>query len=235
MKQDRIKIIVKKSMFLCILFTSHVFFAQNKLVVQLERSSSDYDASFLVNELTIFKDNQIFKKIKSPSSFAFYDTISNGLYSFQYINIFGENVGKSVLIKENENDFKEINVALYVDKLQDSIPKNLFVQKINNGERIVFKFDFSGCFNSGKDSLIISKSKNDLYVLYKRRNRKLKPKEIEYVAEYENELRHLKEASFGSTLNGFNEVIYNSEKLFYVEPSVFWNGYNVLKKRLKLK
>ena len=52
---------------------------------------------------------------------------------------------------------------------------------------------------------------------------------------YENELRNLPEVDFVSTSNGLNEIILNGEDFSYAEPSFFWGGFGILKKRLKLK
>lgn len=230
------KVFLKEIMLICAIFASNALSAQNNLTVQFfKKDCSDCETTFLVKELTILKDDQIFKKIDQPNSFAFYESVPDGKYSFRYTNIFGEAIDKEIVLPNNTNSLNGLEIALYVDKLQDSIPTDLVIQKIKNDEKIAIKFRFSGCFNSGKDSLIISKNKDQLYVLHKRKKRKLKPHEIEFLMKYENELKHLKEAGFASTANGINEVIYNSEKLYYVEPSIYWGGYDLLKKRLKLK
>ena len=100
---------------------------------------------------------------------------------------------------------------------------------------MIIKLKFSGCFNSGVDSIKIYKKDNKFLLKYKRKNRKLKTRDIEAIEMYENELRNLHKVNFVSTSNGFNEIILNEEKFSYTEPSFFWGGFNILKKRLKLK
>lgn len=229
------KVFLKKIILLCTILASKTFFAQNNLAVKFQRTYSDHGADLLISEITILRDNQLFKKIEGPNAFVLYESVPDGKYSFEYANIFGETIKKEFSIPNSKKSLNQSEVLLYADKLQDSIPKDLFIQKIKNDEKIVVKFRFSGCYSGRKDSLTIFKSNNDLYVLHKRKKRKLKTDEIEFLMQYENELKHLKEVSFASTANGINEVIYNSERLYYVEPSVYWGGFDLLKKKLKLK
>jgi len=218
-----------------LLFSTSITFAQIDLSVKIERSKSDYEANFIVDTLSIFKDEILFKKIPWPDSFAFNENVPNGKYRFQYNNLFGERIEKKLDLKEENNKLKRQKVKLYIDKLQDSIATNLFVQRIKNNETILIKFKSSGCFSSNKDSLVISKKDDKYYLLHKRRKRKLSPKDIQALISYENELKHLKNVSFVSTSNGFNELILNSEKYFYMEPSTYWGGFEILKKKLNIK
>ncbi|HEX8014107.1 MAG TPA: hypothetical protein VF465_02630, partial [Flavobacterium sp.] len=65
--------------------------------------------------------------------------------------------------------------------------------------------------------------------------RKLNISDIEAIEMYENELRNLAKVNFVSTSNGFNEIMLNEKKFSYSEPSFFWGGFDILKKKLKLK
>jgi hypothetical protein len=52
--------------------------------------------------------------------------------------------------------------------------------------------------------------------------------------KYETELRSLPNSKVKSTTIGKNEIITNKEAFSYNEPSLYWGGFEILKRNLKL-
>lgn len=227
---------MKKSYIISFIFLLSVSaFSQIDLSVRLKRIQSENDISFVVDTLKIYKDNLLFKNIPYPDSFALNENVPNAEYKFCFNNIFGEKIEKIITLTETNNILGGQKINLYVDQLQNPGSKKLFIKNLKDDETLIIKLKFSGCFNSGVDSIKIYKKDNKFHLKYKRKNRKLKTNDIEAIEMYENELRNLAKVNFVSTSNGFNEIILNEEKFSYSEPSFFWGGFDILKKRLKLK
>lgn len=227
---------MKKSyIFLLIFSLSASAFSQINLSVNLKRIQSEYDANFIVDTLKIFKDNFLYKNIPYPQSFVLLDNVSNGEYKFCYKNLFGEKIEKLVTLNEANNRLGSQKLNLYVDQLQNSKSQNQFIKGLKNGEMITINLRVSGCFNSQADSIKIYIENDSFFLKYKNKKRKLKTIDIEAIVKYEIELRNLPEVNFVSTSNGFNLISKDEEKFSYVEPSLFWGGYEILKKSLKLK
>lgn len=225
---------MKKVLFTTIvLLFANLIFAQINLTVNLRKCYLKEVTTFHLDKLLIYKDGALFKQINYPRFDLFSGEVPSGKYTFQYTNVFQEVIRKKIVLAKKNGPVQE--VILYADELQDSIPKNLFFQRIKNGQKIVIKLGVSGCFASDKDSLIVYKEKNNFFLVYNKRRRELKPKDICFLMKYENELRHLKKTNFMSTGNGTDEIIFNSEKIVYVEPSMYWDGFRILKAKLKLK
>jgi hypothetical protein len=210
-------------------------FSQIGLSVHLKRSQSENDITLIVDTLKIYKNNILYKNISHPDLIALYENVQNGEYKFCYNNLFGEKIEKVVTLSEVYNKLGGQEINLYVDQLQNPKSKNLLVQNLKNNETLTINIKFSGCFNSGADSIIVYK-KNDYYFLkYKSKKIKLNTKDIEALVKYETELKSLTEVDFVSTTNAFNEIIVNEEKFTYHEPSMFWGGFTILKNALNLK
>jgi len=234
--RDTLTAIMKKSYLILFLFLISISaFSQIRLSVHLKRTQSENDVSFIVDTLKIYKDNLLFKNIPYPDSFALYENVQNGEYKFCYKNLFGEKIQKTIALSENNNRLGGQEINLYVDQLQNPSSKNLFIRNLKDDETLTIKLRFSGCFNNGADSIKIYKKGDKFLLKYKSKNRKLTTNEIEAIEIYENELRNLPKVDIVSTSNGFNEILLNEEKFSYVEPSFFWGGFDILKKRLKLK
>ncbi len=225
---------MKKSYILLFLLSASAF-SQISLSVNLKRSQSEYDANFIVDTLKIFKDNFLYKNIPYPESFVLLENVSNGKYKFCYKNLFGEKVEKLVILNDANNKLGSQEINLYVDQLQNSKSQNQFIKSLKNGEMMTINLRVSGCFNSQSDSIKIYIENNSFFMKYKNKRRKLKTIDIEAIVQYETELRNLPEVDFVSTSNGFNVISKDEEKFSYVEPSLFWGGYEILKKSLKLK
>ncbi|KGO79007.1 hypothetical protein Q762_14785 [Flavobacterium cauense R2A-7] len=205
------------------------------MAVHLKRSQSENDITLIVDTLKIYKDNIIFKNIPNPDSFALFENVPNGDYKFCYNNLFGEKIEKTITLIETNNILGGQEIDLYVDQLQNSKSKDLFIKTIRDNETLTINFKFYGCFNNGSDSIKVYKKNNQLFLKHKSKKRKLKETDINAIVKYETELRNLPKPDFISTLSGFNEISLNEEKFSYREPSIFWNGYGILKKSLKLK
>lgn len=228
--------IMKKSYLISFIFLlSFSAFSQIDLSVRIKRIQSENDITFVVDTLKIYKDNLLFKNIPYPDSFALYENVPNADYTFCFNNIFGEKIERTITLTENNNILGGQKINLYIDQLQNPNPKKLFIKNLKDNETLLIKLKLSGCFNSGVDSIKIYKKNNKFLLKYKRKNRKLKTSDIEAIEMYENELRNLPKVNFVSTANGFNEIILNKEKFSYSEPSSFWGGFDILKKKLKLK
>lgn len=227
---------MKKLYLIALLFLLSVSaFSQIRLSVYLKRSQSENDITLIVDTLKIFKENLQYKNIAYPDSFALYENVPNGEYKFCYNNLFGEKIEKTVNLNEANNQLGGQEIILYIDELQNPKSKNLLVLNLKNKDTLTINLKFSGCFNSGEDSIKIYKKNSYYFLKYKKQKRKLKSTDIEALVKYETELRSLPEVNFVSTSNALNEIILNEEKFTYFEHSLFWNGYTILKKSLKLK
>ncbi|MFY8181480.1 MAG: hypothetical protein ACOVLG_06865 [Flavobacterium sp.] len=227
---------MKKLNLISLLFLlSFSAFSQIRLSVHLKRSQSENDINLIVDTLKIYKDNLLFKNIGYPDSYALYENVSNGEYKFCYNNLFGERIEKTVKLDEANNQLGGQEINLFIDQLQNPKSRDLLVLNLKNKDTLTINLKFSGCFNSGADSIKVYKKNSYYFLKYKNQKRKLKSRDIEALVKYETELKSLPEVNFVSTSNALNEIIVNEEKFTYFEHSFFWGGYTILKKSLKLK
>ena len=227
---------MRKSYFISLIFLVSISaWSQIDLKVHLKRSQSEKSSRFMMDTLKIYKDNLLFKATPGPDSFVLYESVPNGDYEFCYKNIFGERIEKTITLTENNNILGQQEVSLDIDQLQKPRSKNLFITNLKDDETLTINLRISGCFTSGTDSIKIYKKANQLFLLYKSKSRKLETSDIEAIELYEDELRSLRQGSLVSTLNGYNEIILNEEKYSYRDYSLFWGGFEILIKNLKLK
>ncbi|SCY99915.1 hypothetical protein [Flavobacterium caeni] len=208
-------------------------FSQINLSVRIENSQLEHSFGHYVDTLKIYKDGFPYKIIPYPDSFALFENVTSGHYKFLYRNIFDEQIEKNVALNEKDNLIGGQTVILFVDHLQNPKTDNLFFTKQKNGETIKIKMFYAGCFENGKDSIEITKAKNKLFLQYKDKKKKLNKKEIQSLVKFEIEMRHLPKRETFSTLRVINEIITENDKFSYNE-SGDWNGFNLLKKNLKL-
>ncbi len=205
---------------------------QTNLAVNFFRCQYNSESTHFWGGYNLLKNDTLYK---SGDIDFIYEKLQPANYALVYKNIFEEEIVSKFTVEKTNDSYAELDINLCLDKLQDSRKSKLFFDSMKNGESILIRFSFAGCFNSGSDSIIITKEKDSYTLIYKNKKRKLKAIELIFITEYENELRHLKKASFISTLNAENEIVYGDEKYYYHEPSVYWGGFNLLKQKLNLK
>ena len=213
---------MKKLYLISLLFLLSVSaFSQIRLSVHLKRSQSENDIALIVDTLKLYKDNLLFKNIGYPDSFALYENVPNGEYKFCYNNLFGEKIEKTVKLDEANNQLGGQEINLFIDQLQNPKSRDLLVLNLKNNDTITINLKFSGCFNSGADSIKVYKKNNHYFLKYKDNKRKLNSKDIDALVKYETELKSLPEVNFESTSMALNEIILNKEKFTYYEYSFF--------------
>jgi len=223
----------KRIIVLFLLFQAAFAYCQIDLTVQLERIHSENSSSHIVDTLLVYKDHSLFKKIPYPGSYNYIKDIPFGKYKFCYKNLFNESIEKTITF-DSSNREESQNVILYVDESQNLNSKKLFIDSLKKNETMMIQLSFSGCFTDGEETILVFKKGKKLYLNYHNKVKKLKKREIEAIKVYENELRNLPEACFMSTANSFHKVSLNSQEFTYSEPSSFWGGFEILKKRLRL-
>ncbi|AWA31041.1 hypothetical protein HYN48_13640 [Flavobacterium magnum] len=224
-------------MFIVLLTYGYSAYSQNSLSINLIHCKTDNDSNFGFDDITIYRNDSIYKTL-SFKDFTYLENIESGIYKAKYKTFFGENVSKEIVIPNKEGNSSIYEMNLCIDIMSDSLAKrnlNLAFNRIENGEKINLKYTFSGCFNSGKDSLAIVKKKGNLYLIYKNRKRKIKRSELVFLINYEKELRSVLPVTFSSTGGGINTLEYNDEIYSLPEPSSFWSGFEYLKEKLRLK
>lgn len=226
---------MKKIIFISYLFiiSQHIFGQKYVGINFVSCKNEDRPVSLIFEYYKIFKNDSLYKT-DVIDEIGYFEILEPAKYSVVYKNLFDEEIRREFIIDKGDK-YRDFQLNLCVDKLQDTIKKKLVFESMKTGENIKIRFKYAGCFGNNNDSIVIRKEKNKYSLIHKKRKRKLKPFEINYIVEYENELKHLKEKNFISTLNAVNEITFNSEKYFYFEPSIFWGGYEALKKKLKLR
>jgi hypothetical protein len=209
-------------------------FSQIHLGVHLLLSQSKGDITFIVDTLKVYNGPSLYKKKAYPDSFALFEEVPSGTYTFQYKNLFGEKVEQVIEVNESNSTLGVQELNLFVDQLKTPKSNTSSIDNLKDGEVMTIRFKYSGCFSSGADSLEIFRKKENLFLKYGQKKRKLKQKDLDALKKYELELRSLPDVGFVSTSNGTNEIILPFEKFSYVEPSVYWGGFEILKSRLRL-
>ncbi len=208
-------------------------FGQKYVTINFERCQNDFEIFWRFGAFNIYKNDTLYKKGKIDD-YGFFEVLSPGNYYIIYDNLFGEKITR-VFAVDHGDKYRDLEMNLCIDKLQENTKKKMFFESMQTGDTISINFRFTGCYAKGSESITIIKREKYYSLIHNRKKRKLKPSEINYLLDYENELKHLKETNIISTLNAENEIIYKSEKYYYLEPSIYWLGYNSLKRKLKIK
>ncbi|WP_264558951.1 hypothetical protein [Flavobacterium sp. N2270] len=188
---------------------------------------------------------KLFKKGKSISEIKLNDknkvpgtanfTVSNleyGDYYIEYKTIYNQ---KNVVEFEiNQSDLK--SVELCMDYLDYKSNKNiLLLDELQNGEALNVVVNEMACFGGWKDTMIISRKRNQLIVEYGEMKHTLTPSQIKLLREFEIELRcnHKPGCSNIDTYWIHNQQTH--EECVVTEESCEWYGFKNLIKLLKLK
>jgi len=213
--------------------------SQNSLLLKVIRCNDSLrDDAIGFSKTILYRNDAVFHIDSSSTSNKYYENIPGGKYKVKYQTFFSSEMSSEISIPDKKADWPFFKINLCIDIINPSIYKksqNLFFAKIKNGEKILIKYSYAGCFNSGVDSITILKNKDKLYLLHNNRRRKIKQKELTYLTDFEIEMRNLLPVNFFSTGNSRNTITYNGETFSFDEPSGFWSGYDYLKKRLKLR
>lgn len=219
---------------MCLFLLTNIMFGQKQVSIDFSRCQDKSEVSWHFGDFNLLKNDTLYKKDKIQD-LAFYEKLEPANYTIVYKNLFDEVIIHKFSVEKTEDKYAEININLCVDKLQDGKKADLFLESMQNGDSISIRFSYAGCFSSDSDLITVKKEKNRYLLVHKNKKRKIKPIELNYFIEYENELKHLKEVGFRSTLNGENEITFKAEKYSYFEPSIYWRGFSLLKHKLKLK
>ncbi|WP_146185893.1 hypothetical protein [Flavobacterium album] len=161
----------------------------------------------------------------------------DGDYAIEYKTIFGVRSEQFKLkFEKDRSNLHELKLC--VDDLSPELRAKtsaLFIDLLKDDEEIVIDYSFSGCFASGKESMIIKKHRGIYYILYKETKRKLLDKEVSALRDMELELRNLRKADYGCTTNSKTTVTYKSASISFSEPCGYWEGYYRIKGILELE
>jgi hypothetical protein len=205
--------------------------AQNSLSISFNICKTKENITSYDNEYRIIYNDSIVTKFNTETS----HNLPDGKYRVEYKTYFGWKTTDSFLLFDK--------ASYYLDFCIDDINNqpieiyNLGIDSIRNGEELVITHNYSGCFNSGGEKIIIKRIENKFILLYNNTSRKLKNKEFIFIENYEIELINLATKDSLTLCTAFSQNIieYESHKFEYSESCPKWDGFEELKRKLKLK
>lgn len=205
-------------------------FSQNTLFINFEYCNNSENKYELWNNYRIIKNDTIITEHKESCL-----KLLDGKYQIEYKTYFGWKKTNSFLLVNNINFI----IDICIDRLEnDTIDYyNLFIDSLKNGQSITITHNYSGCFNSGGEKIIITRIKDNYIVEFNKQKKKLKKKEIESIKKYEMELINLNTNEENVMCPAFSQNIieFGTHKYEYSENCPKWRGFDVLKTELKLK
>ena len=205
-------------------------YSQNTLMIDFELCRNAEHTTEFWNEYRLIKNDTIISEHKDSTL-----KLSDGKYQIEYKTYFGWKKTNAFLLFGNI--FFQVNLC--VDKLEnDSLDiYNLGITSIKNGEKLIITNNYAGCFSEGGEKIIIERNKNSFTLIYNDKKRKLKRREFDYFKEYEIELINLNTNELNTICTAYSQNIieYGNHKFEYSENCPKWNGFGILKRRLKLK
>lgn len=212
-------------------------YSQNNLLLKVVRCNDSLNNdAFGFSKTILYRNDVIFHIDSSATSNKYYNDIPGGKYKVKYQTFFSSEMSNEITIPDKKADWPFFEIQVCIDQISRDIfnkPQNLFLSKIRNGEKILIECFYSGCFSSGSDSIVVIKNNDKLYLAYGKKKRKAKRKDLNYLINFETEIRNLLPVDFFSTANSRTKITYNGEIFEFDEPSGFWGGFDYLKKKLK--
>lgn len=205
-------------------------YSQNTLIIDFELCNNSENTNPVWNEYRLIKNDTLVTENKESLL-----KLPDGKYQIEYKTYFGWKKTKAFLLFDNI--FFQVNLC--IDKLgSDSLDYyNLGIESIKDGEKLIITNNYAGCFNEGGEKIIIERKKSNFILIYNEKIRKLRKREFDYLKEYEIELINLNtnELNVMCTAYSQNIIEYGNHKYEYSENCPKWNGFGILKNKLKLK
>ena len=179
-----------------------------------------------LSELKVLKDGKMFKTLNPK--FENQQTLKNlevGTYSLVYKSLF--KIETTQIVKITEYKSYKIQLCTNFIDYEKEIYKPIINQLTENNS---YKVEMSsqGCFHSEKDSFTITRNtKDDYYIKWGEKSKKLNEQDIESIGHFEIELNHMN--SFGCTTVDTYTVVYNGNSILISDGSCDWNGFMYLR------
>ncbi|CAM3867279.1 MULTISPECIES: hypothetical protein [Flavobacterium] len=216
-----------------IIFNYSLFaISQNSLSIDFNLCKTKENESVYNNEYKIICNDSIITEFKNFTSS---HNLADGKYRVEYQTYFGWKTTESFLLFEETSYYLNFCIDEINTKPIDIY--NLGIDSIKDGETLEITHNYSGCFNSGGEKIIITRIKNKYFLNYNNLKRKLKNREIKFLKAYEIELINLNTNEPFTICTAFSQNIiqYGAHKFEYSESCPKWSGFNDLKNKLKLK
>ena len=159
----------------------------SELVVTAGLIDSTYDSPFLpFDSVTIFRNDSLLTTWLPQNNQ--HDTLlvysKAAQYNFRYKNVLGNVIEKSVSVGDSQrkNTTLSLDSTDYLKHLDKS-----WIAKLKDSETIKLIFNLQGCFNSGKDSVLLRRNEAVYFLQYGNEERKLNKEDIDYLTKFECE------------------------------------------------
>lgn len=197
--------------------------SNSELFVVVGLIDSAHRSPFLsFDSICIFRNDSLLTKWLPRSDRS--DTLlahrGSAKYCFRYENILGERVQKTVSV----GNAQKKNVSLFLD--YTDYPKNLhnsWIAKLKDNETINLVFSLQGCFNAGKDSVILRRTGTEYHLLSRNKKYKLNKDDLEYLIKFECELPLLPNRRLCTSSETFTMVRGPLTKE-YMDSDCCWSG-----------
>ncbi|UUC44893.1 hypothetical protein [Flavobacterium cerinum] len=213
-----------------LLFYVNTIFSQNTLVINFEYCKAKEVTSVYDNEYKIVYNDSIITEYKHSDNY----NLPDGKYYITY---------KTYFDWKRTNSFLLFNKVIYnLDFCIDEVNvkpienHNLAIDLMKNGESLEIIHNYSGCFNSGKEKIVIERINNKFFLNYNTIRRKLTKREIDFIRTYEIELINLDTYEEYKICMAYSQNIirYGEHQYDYAESCPKWNGFTQLTEKLKL-
>lgn len=206
--------------------------SQNALSIDINLCKDKDSVSVYNNDYKIIYNDSIVTEFTTNK---YHTKLPNGKYRVEYKTYFGWKTTNSFLLFNDQSYYLKFCID-EVDNPQIDI-YNVGIDLIKDGEKLEITHNYSGCFNSGGEKIIIERIKNSYFLNYNNTRRKLKNREIDFFKTYEIELINLNtnESMTYCTAYSQNIIQYANHKFEYSENCPKWSGFSQLKDKLKLK
>lgn len=195
----------------------------SELVVGVGLLDSAYGSPYLsFDSVTIFRNDSLLTvwlpQNNQRDTLLVYPNAAQ--YNFKFKNALGSVVEKSVSVgsSQRKNTTLFLDSTDYLKHLDES-----WIAKLKDTETIKFVFNLQGCFNAGKDSVLLSRNEGAYFLQYGKEERKLNKEDIEYLTKFECELPLLPDQGFCTSTETYT-LTYGSLKKEYVDSDCCWNG-----------
>lgn len=185
-------------------------------------------------QLSLIKGKDtIIKNIKTSMGEFVVPGLQPGQYTLRFLNIFNQEVKKSLLVMGNLQE-----VICCTDSFIDT-KRPTFIEKMSAGSKIMLSFESLGCFHDVKSSIDIEKKNSKLIAsFYSSRDNKKKTKvlakhDIEALILFERQLFQMKNVREDcTTVDYYTYTVAGKSVLSVTDGSCDWNGYLLLTKEI---
>lgn len=156
--------------------------------------------------------------------------LSRGDYTFRFTNLYGQAIEEIVSIKKSTK-----KVILCTDKFLETNDTTLF-SRLGTNDTLYMPYISQGCFHMIEEELKFYFEGGVLLAEYcsdtNTNTKKLSPKDLSYLIEFEKKLRQMAEKeSGGCTTTNIYYLTMNGEiPIFVYDAGCSWYGYKKMKK-----